>query len=62
MQELRLIDPDGYTVNLPGAVATAPAEQVATVEAALRSIAPVDAATWGHRPVGYRVQTTNIPA
>jgi hypothetical protein len=61
MQELRLIDPDGYTVNLPGAVATVPANQAATAEAALRILAPVDAATWGHHLGGYRVQTTNIP-
>lgn len=58
MNELRLIDPDGYTV--PGTVHTGfPAAMEGELRAHLRTVAEHEAAQWadfGHRAADYRIE------
>lgn len=58
MNELRLLDPDGYTV--PGTVHTGfPAEMEGELRAHLRTVAEREAAQWadfGHRAEDYRIE------
>lgn len=64
MLELRLIDPDGYTV--PGAVHTVPDDQASTVRAwLLAEVAVQNADEWNRFGAGYdardyRVQSTGV--
>lgn len=55
MRELRLIDPNGYTV--PGTVHTNyPAASEPELRQSLREIAERDAAEWGHHAAEYRIE------
>ncbi|MFF7795598.1 hypothetical protein [Streptomyces sp. NPDC007991] len=66
MPELRLIDPDGYTV--PGTAQTVPdADETAVRERLLKEVAPQHAAQWtdfGYQADAYRVlpEPTTGPA
>lgn len=56
MTELRLLDPDGYTV--PGSVRTATADTDTTIRAELADLAAEHAEQWadfGYRATAYRV-------
>ena len=57
MRELRLIDPNGYTV--PGTVhSTYPAAAEPEIRQSLREIAERDAAEWGLYAADYRIVTS----
>jgi hypothetical protein len=58
MRELRLTDPNGYTV--PGAVIEVPDDEIDTVTGSLHAKARENAAAWGLDHRDYRIR--NNPA
>lgn len=62
MLELRLIDPNGYTVNRSTAVTKTLPENADAIEARMRTKdAGIDAANWDMDVRDYTVQRTELP-